>query len=142
MLRDAGAALAGLASAVGLVYVIQLLGHTIYAPPPGLDQSDAEAMAAYVATLPAPALLFPLFAYFIGTFVGTLLASVLGTARPAIFAFAVGILVLAGAISSLIVIPHPLWFSIAAVAGIITSAWLAVMLAPTGNSSRTPSAQD
>ena len=142
MLRDVGAAIAGIVTAFALILGIEHVGHMIYPPPEGLDFSDAEAMQPYVASLPAPALLFPMFAWFIATFVGTLVASVLGTARPIIFAVVVGTLILAGTITNLIWIPHPLWFSVIAILGIIASAWLAVMLAPTGNSSRTPSAQD
>lgn len=139
MIRDIGAALAGLVVAFGLIYGIELLGHTVYPPPEGLDFSDPAAMRPYVASLPPLALLFPMFAWFIATFAGTLVASALGTARPIIFAAIIGMLILAGTITNLIWIPHPLWFSVIAVLGIIGSAWLAVILAPTGNSSRTPS---
>lgn len=142
MLRDAGAAVAGIITAFGLIYGIEFLGHTIYPPPEGLDWSDPEAMRPYVASLPPLALLFPMFAWFIATFVGALVASALGTARPVIFAAIVGMLILAGTITNLIWIPHPLWFSVIAVLGIIGSAWLAVIVAPTGSSSRTPAAPD
>lgn len=129
MIRDAAAAVAGLVVAFLLVYAVQFLGHSLYPPPAGLDQTNLEAMQDYVSTLPIPALLFPMFAYFIGTFCGTLLAGTIGTARPVIFAFIVGLLILAGTIANLIWIPHPLWFSIAAVLGIIGSAWLAMTIA-------------
>ena len=126
MIRDAGAALAGIVIAFVLVYAVQFVGHSIYPPPAGLDQHDIEAMQDYVSTLPVLALLFPMFAYFVGTFCGTLFACTVGTARPVIFAFIVGVLVMAGTVANLIWIPHPLWFSIGAVAGIIASAWLAM----------------
>ena len=126
MIRDAGAALAGIVIAFLLVYAVQFVGHSIYPPPAGLDQTDMEAMQDYISTLPVPALLFPMLAYFIGTFCGTLFACTIGTARPVIFAFIVGVLVMAGTVANLIWIPHPLWFSIGAVAGIIASAWLAM----------------
>ena len=142
MLRDAGAAIAGIIVAFALIFGIEFIGHMIYPPPEGLDFSDPEAMRPYVASLPLLALLFPMFAWFIATFVGTLVASAIGTARPVIFAAIIGMLILAGTITNLIWIPHPLWFSVIAVIGIIASAWLAVLLAPTGSSSRTPSAPD
>ena len=129
MVRDAAAAVAGLVVAIVLIAAIQFLGHSIYPPPAGLDQTDAEAMQDYVSTLPVLALLFPMFAYFIGTFCGTLLACTIGTARPVIFAFIVGLVILAFTIANLISIPHPLWFSVIAVLGIIGSAWLAMTMA-------------
>ncbi len=130
MIRNVAAALAGLVTAFLLIYLIELLGHTIYPPPPGLDKTDAEAIRAYISTLPVLPLLFPMFAYFIGTFAGTLLAATIGDLRPFIFAAIVGLFVLAGTIANLIVIPHPLWFAIIALVGIIVSAWLATVLAP------------
>ena len=129
MIRDAAAAVAGVVIAIVLIAAVQLLGHSIYPPPAGLDQTDAEAMQDYVSTLPVLALLFPLFAYFIGTFCGTLLACTIGTARAVIFAFIVGLLILAFTIANLISIPHPLWFAVIAVLGIIGSAWLATVVA-------------
>ena len=132
MLRDAAAAVAGLVVAIVLIAAVQFVGHSIYPPPAGLDQHDPEAMQDYVSTLPVLALLFPMFAYFIGTFCGTLLACTIGTARPVIFAFIVGLLILAFTIANLISIPHPLWFSVIAVVGIIASAWLAMLMATNG----------
>ena len=129
MLRDAGAAVAGIIIAFALIFGIEYLGHMIYPPPEGLDFSDSEAMRPYVASLPPLALLFPMFAWFIAAFVGTLVASALGTARPVTFAAIIGMLILAGTITNLIWIPHPLWFSVVAVLGIIASAWLAMTIA-------------
>ncbi len=120
---------AGLIVTFGSIALIQALGHAIYPAPADLDTSSAEAMAAYVATLPLPALLFPLFAYFIGTFAGTIAACFIGPLNPLIYAGIIGTLVLAGTIANLIFIPHPLWFSIFAVIGIALSAWLAVTVA-------------
>lgn len=132
MIRDAGAALAGIVIAFVLVSAVQFVGHSIYPPPTGLDQTDMEAMQDYVSTLPVPALLFPMFAYFVGTFCGTLFACTIGAARPVIFAFIVGVLVMAGTVANLIWIPHPLWFSVTAVLGIVASAWLATVIATSG----------
>lgn len=138
MIRNLAAALSGLFAAFVLIYLIELLGHTIYPPPAGLDPKNADALRAYISLLPPLPLLFPMFAYFIGTFTGTLLACYIGTSRPVFFASIVGIFILAGTIANLIYIPHPLWFSIIAVVGIVASAWLAMTIAAKGNSSRIP----
>lgn len=130
MIRDIGAALAGLFVTFVLIYLVEMIGHAIYPPPAALDFSDPEAMRPYIASLPFPALLFPMFAWFIGTFCGTLVACFIGTARPIIFAAIIGMLVLVGTITNLIWIPHPLWFAITAIIGIVVSAWLAMTLAP------------
>lgn len=130
MLRNIGAAILGLATAVILVILIEWLGHVIYPPPPDLDTNDADAMRTFYSQLPLLALLFPMIAWFVGTFSGTLLACFIGTARPIAFAVAIGTLMLAATISNLILIPHPLWFSIISVAGVAGCAWLAMQFAP------------
>jgi hypothetical protein len=129
MIRNVVAAMTGIAVTIVFVMAIQALGHTLYPAPAGLDTKDSQAMADYVSTLPIPALLFPMFSYFIGTFIGTALACRIGEMRPIGFAAIVGLLVLTGTISNLLVIPHPLWFSIFALMGIVVSAWLGMQLA-------------
>ena len=123
------ALIAGLVVMVVSIALIQALGHSIYPAPADLDTASADAMATYVATLPLPALLFPLFAYIVGTFAGTITACFIGPLKPVIYAGIIGTFVLAGTIANLILIPHPLWFSIFAVIGIGMSAWLAVIVA-------------
>ncbi len=139
MIRSIGALIAGIVTAFASIYLIEMLGHMIYPPPADLDFSDPEAIRPYIATLPIIALLFPMFGWFVGAFAGSLVADFCGDAKPYVFAAIVGGLVLAGTIANLIVIPHPLWFSITALIGIISSAWLAARIAITGNSSRNPS---
>ena len=130
MIRNAAAIVVGIVTAFGLIWLIELLGHTIYPPPADLDFSDTEAIRPYIATLPVIALLFPMFAWFIGTFAGSLVGCYIGEARPLLFVGVVGGLVLAATIANLIVIPHPLWFSIISILGIVASAWLALQIAP------------
>jgi len=130
MIRNIAAAIIGLVIAFALIMAIEKVGHMIYPPPPDLDFSDPEAVRPYIATLPILALLFPMSAWMIATFSGSLVACVIGTVRPLAFAVVVGGLVLAGTIANLIVIPHPLWFSALSVIGIVASAWLAMLLAP------------
>jgi hypothetical protein len=109
--------------------LIEKLGHIIYPPPPDIDFSDPKAMRPYIATLPFLALLFPMIAWVVATFAGTVLACKIGTANPLAFAAVVGALVLAGTIANLIMIPHPVWFSAVSLAAIAASAWIAVRVA-------------
>ena len=139
MIRNIGALIAGIVTAFASIYLIELLGHTIYPPPPDLDFSDPDAIRPYIATLPIIALLFPMLGWFVGTFAGSLVANFCGDTKPYVFAATVGGLVFAATAANLILIPHPLWFSITSLLGIIASAWLATRVAVTGNSSRNPS---
>jgi hypothetical protein len=133
MFRNAAGAIAGLVTAFVLIMLIEKLGHFIYPPPPDLDFSNPEAIRPYMATLPFLALMFlalmfPMLAWITGTFAGSLVACSIATARPMAFAIIVGGLVFAGTVSNLIVIPHPLWFSVLSLLGIVASAWLAMRL--------------
>lgn len=141
MLRNIGAALAGVVIAFVLVMLVEKLGHFIYPPPAHLDYKDVEAVETYIATLPFLALLFPMFAWVVGTFTGTLVASKLGTANPLAFAIIVGGLMLAATIANLIFIPHPLWFSIVSLIAIAASAWFAAKVA-SGRAEKAPTPED
>jgi len=138
MIRSIGALIAGIVTAFASIYLIEMLGHTIYPPPADLDFSDPAAIRPYIATLPIIALLFPMFGWFVGTLAGSLVANFCGDAKPYVYAAIVGGLVFAATVANLILIPHPLWFSIISLLGIIASAWLANRIAVTGNSSRNP----
>lgn len=129
MIRNIAAVLAGVVTAFVLILVVEKLGHLIYPPPADLDFSDPEAIRPYMATLPFVALLFPMIAWVVGAFAGSLLASKIGTANPLLFAGIVGGLVLAATIANLIMIPHPVWFSIVSLIAIAASAWFAAKVA-------------
>jgi len=124
--KNIAAGVAGVLVAIGLVMVIEMIGHSVYPPPPDLDLADIDAMRAYVATLPIGALLFVGGSWFIGTLGGTLTACRIGTARRMTFAMIVGGVMLAAVAFNLATIPHPLWFAILGVAGVIFAAWLGV----------------
>ena len=129
MLRKVLGALAGIATAVLTVMLMEWLGHSVYPPPDGIDLSNTEALTTYVAAAPLGALLFVLVGYLIATFDGTFIACLIGRAPQYIYALLIAVLMLASTASNLIMIPHPTWFSISAVVGIIASAWLAKKVA-------------
>lgn len=141
MLRNVLAAVAGIVTAFVLVMLIEKVGHLIYPPPADLDFSDPQAVRPYIATLPFLALLFPMIAWVIGAFSGTVVACKIGTADPLAFAGIVGGLVLAATIANLIVIPHPLWFSVVSLIAIAAGAWFAAKVAA-GPVTQAPTAED
>jgi uncharacterized membrane-anchored protein len=130
--------LAGLAVSIGVIMAVQMVGHSLWPAPEGLDWSDAEVIRTYTSQLPFLALLFPVVSYFLGTLAGPLLASRIGTQQPLVFVGVIGIVVLAFTVANLIQIPHPTWFSVAAVAAVIIGGWLSLQLA--GSRRRAPPA--
>ena len=132
--KNIAAGVAGVLIAFGLVWIVEMIGHSVYPPPADIDFSDAEAMRTYVAGLPLGALLFVAGSWSIGAFAGTMAACRIGTANPETFAMVVGGMVLAATAFNLAIIPHPLWFSIAGVVGIVVAAWLGMTLSTQSDS--------
>ena len=129
--KNIAAGVAGIVIAGALVWLVEMIGHSVYPPPPGLDFANPEAMRAYIATMPIGAFLFVGGAWFIATLAGTFAACKIGDAKPMIFAIVVGGLMLIATAANLMMIPHPLWFSILGVIGILVAAWLGMTLAST-----------
>lgn len=125
------AGIVGVVLAGSIIMVVEMIGHTIFPPPPDLDFSDVDAMRNYVSTLPAGAFLFVIVAWFLGAFGGTLVACKIGNARAVTFACIIGGLILAGTAYNLATIPHPLWVAILGVTGIVAGAWLGMKLGST-----------
>ena len=122
--KNIGAGLVGVVIAGLLVWLVEMIGHQIFTVPEGLDYTNREAMTAYIESLPAAALLFPVAGWIIGTFAGTLAACRIGTAPPYIFAGLVGGLILLGITINVMAFPHPTWMAVAGVVGTFAAAWL------------------
>lgn len=128
MLRDVGAVILGLVVSFGVIMGIQMIGHAIWPPPEGLNRNDMDALQTYVSQLPFLALLAPIASYFFGALAGPFVASKIGMAQPKAFAAIIGLILLAATVANLIQIPHPVWFSVLAVAAVFIGAWLALQL--------------
>ena len=134
MLRDIAAVLAGLAVSIAIIMVVQATGHALWPAPDGLDWNDTEVIRTYTSQLPFLALLFPIVSYFLGAFAGPFVACRIGTVKPVVIVGIIGIVLLAFTIANLIQIPHPVWFSVLAVAAVVIGGWLALQFAENGRS--------
>lgn len=126
--RNIFAGIAGVLIAGTLVWLVEMAGHAVYPPPANLDFSDAEATRAYISALPLGAFLFVGGGWFVGALGGTFAACKIGRAKPEIYALVVGGFMLAATIANLVMIPHPLWFSITGVLVVVIAAWLGMKL--------------
>jgi len=129
VIRNAAAIIGGIVIAFLTVMLVDMLNHTIYPPPPGLDFSDPDAIRPYLDTLPIGAFLLIMASSVVAAFVGTLVASYAGTIRPRNCAIIVGGMVFAATVANFILIQHPTWLAIATLLGVVVSAWLAMQLA-------------
>lgn len=128
LLRTFLAIVVGCLSAFALIAVIEMVGHALFPVPGRVDMSTRETMLV-PAQIPLPALLSVLVAWSVATFVGGLIAALIAPSKPRVYAGLVGAVVLLGAIANMLMLPHPAWFAIAAVLGIVAAAWAAGALA-------------
>lgn len=130
MIRNLVAAIIGIVVAMLTIKVVEMLGHFIYPPPADLEFGDPEQVREFISTLPVGSILFVGAAWAIGTFLGTVSGTLLSTTGPLPYAIVVGGIVLAGAATMLLLIPHPYWFTALAPIAIIVAAYLATKAAP------------
>ncbi len=138
MIRKIAAVVLGIAVAVAIVAATEAIGHAVYPVPADLDVQDAVQFGIYLESLPFGAFLFVLAAWTLATLGGGLLACFISREKPFVYAAIVGGFMLAGTVANLIMIPHPLWFSIIAVISISIMTYLAGSIA----SSQMPSVKD
>lgn len=130
MMRKLLAAVVGLAVAMFTIYLLEMLGHFIYPPPTDFEFGEPEQTREFIASLPVGSILFVGAAWAAGTFLGTLAGALLSGSTPLPYAIVVGGMVLAGATTMLVLIPHPWWFTISAPVAIIVAAFLGTVVAP------------
>jgi hypothetical protein len=123
MLRLILGPLAGLVALVATVFVIEGAGHMIFPPPPGTDLAKPEHLQSIIDRLPTGAVVAVLLAWAAGAFVGGAVAARL-TGRASSAWLIGGAMLLAG-MATMLQIPHPFWFQMAAVPAALVPAWLA-----------------
>jgi hypothetical protein len=120
-----GLVLGGLVN-MGLI----MLGPSIIPPPPGVDVTNAESIAASMHLFEAKHFVVPFVAHALGTLVGAMAAFfIAGSYRPQI-AYLVGAVFFAGGIWASTMIPAPTWFiTVDLVFAYFPMAWIGAKLA-------------
>lgn len=118
----------GIVTAMLVVGGIEWASHQIFPIPVDIDPANDEAFADYVANLPVGAILMVGFAWMAGAFSGSYITGRIGTLKPHYGTLIVTGLILAGTITNLMLIPHPLWFSVSAPIAVILSGYAATWL--------------
>jgi uncharacterized protein YacL len=132
ILRSVGAVLLGAIVAGVLIACLEFLGSKIFPLPPGTDPMDMEAVKAAMANVPVGALLLVLFGWFVGTAAGAWIAARVAGRAPMAHGLIVGALLLTGGIANMLMLPHPSWFWVLAVAVFAVAAYLGARLAAGG----------
>ncbi len=101
----------GAMSGMILITLGEMAIHHMYPLPPGTDLYDADSLAKAMKQMPESALLFLLVNYVISSFLAGIIATLISgrvTLRPALV---VGIVLTLAGLYNVIVLPHPMWFS-------------------------------
>jgi hypothetical protein len=106
ILRNVLSVVAGLMAGVVVIMVVEGAGHTIYPPPPGLE--PAELMKQ----IPTGALLMVELGAVLGSLTAGAVASKLGVAKWPWLSVIVGVVLTLAGVSTLVMLPHPMWFSV------------------------------
>jgi hypothetical protein len=96
-----------------VVFLVELVGHTIFPPPEGTDLSDPEAMRTLIDSLPAGALVSVVVGWFLGSLTGCFTAQKI--AGSTLAAWIVAVLFICLTAYNFTVIPHPLWMMAAGI---------------------------
>lgn len=109
-------------SMIGII-LVEMLGQFAFPPPPGVDLRDPAAIAAAADRIPLATQLSVVTAWFVGTLAGAMAGVAIARWRLVVWIVAGG--VIAGAIASYTMIPHPLWMQAAGILLPLVAAWLA-----------------
>jgi hypothetical protein len=118
LMRTIGVVLLGVITAVVIVAVVEAINSRIYPLPAGVDPNNAKALKEVIATLPLGALLMVLLGWWLGALGGGWLAARLAGRLDMLHGLVVAVIILSAAIFNLLMLPHPIWFWVAAVLGI------------------------
>jgi len=109
--------------------IIMISGYII-APPAGADLTTMEGLNASMHLMQPKHFLMPFLAHALGTFTGAMLTAYLAANRKMMFALVIGLVFLVGGITNIFMLPSPVWFTVADLAGAyIPMAYIAGKLA-------------
>ncbi len=128
MARKIVAIVAGVVVAVVVLFAVESIGHAIFPPPENIDFNDPQQLSDLLASIPIGALLFVPLAWFLGSLSGGVLAIMISREQALLMASIVAAFILAGAVATLMAIPHPLWLVITGIGSILLSTFVATKI--------------
>lgn len=109
--------------------IIQISG-SIIPPPEGADNTTMEGLKASMHLFQPKHFLFPFLAHALGTLAGAIIATLIAASHQLKFALAIGGFFLIGGISTVVMLPSPLWYTLVDLLGAyLPVAWLGFKLA-------------
>lgn len=130
ILKNTLAVLVGLTIGSLINGAIISISSTVIAPPKGVDVNTVEGLKAGIHLFEPKHFLVPFIAHAMGTFVGSILTTIIAVTHKLKFALAIGFIFLMAGIINVMILPAPVWFNISDLSlAYIPSAFLAYKLA-------------
>ena len=127
ILRNILAIIVGLAVGGGVNMSLIVVGPYLIPAPAGVDVTDAQSLSISMHLFRPEHFVFPFLAHALGTLAGALVAFLIAASYRPAFAYAVGVVFLAGGIAATFMIPAPIWFIALDLAiAYIPMAWLGI----------------
>lgn len=118
--------LAGLVVCILAVAGIEVLGHAVFPPPPGLDIANPAHADRIMAAMPPAALGFVALAWFTGGLLGAWTA--IRISRNPAAGWIIVLILIGFGVYTLVTIPHPTWMWGVCVVLPLLAGWLAQRL--------------
>ena len=96
-----------------IVYAFESISHIIFAPPAEIDTADIASLKTFMKNAPAGSLAIVLLAHAAGAMVSGWLIGRFVLSSQRMLAMIVGLVWTFFGVINLVLIPHPLWFTIA-----------------------------
>jgi len=129
ILRNILAVVAGLIVGSLVNMGLVMISGSIIPLPAGADTSTTEGLKEAMPLFEVKHFIFPFLAHACGTFVGAFVAAFLAGSYHTKFALGIGCFFLLGGITSVLMLPSPLWFSLVDLIGAyLPMAWIAAKL--------------
>lgn len=116
-------AIAGILVALLCVFVVEMIGHSLYPPPAGLDMSNPADQARVMEAMPIAAKAMVLAAWFVGALAGAWVANRI--AGRSLAGWIVAALVIAAGVATMVMIPHPPFMWAGGILLPLLGAWIA-----------------
>ncbi|HNW72368.1 MAG: hypothetical protein PHP04_12885 [Bacteroidales bacterium] len=113
IIRNILAVVAGIVAGSAVNMGLVMLGGAVIAAPAGADVTTTEGLKASMHLFTPVNFLFPFLAHAVGTFIGSLVAALISTNHKMVYALVVSVWFLAGGIINVVILPSPLWFTLA-----------------------------
>ncbi len=124
MWRNILAVVAGIIAGIIAIMIVEGFSHFLFPYPEGLDYKDKVALAQYIKTLPAGALLLVALAWASGSFVAAVVTTLIAREKQLQLSILDGAILMIFGIINMLRYPHPVWFWILGIAVFIPFAYL------------------